>query len=177
MRIFSFFALVFFAFSGLTATHAATYQFSFDYVDPAAQDFSFQLPSSPGGPGFVPGTFFILVSNVTDNHGRFYDSIVFFDALRDGGMEAILNNGDPDPFNLTGPQLFTASLEPVPGFKNPRYAHPTFILGTFTLGDLDDVPVGTLTVSAVPESSTWAMMLLGFCGLGYMAYRRTSKPA
>lgn len=27
-------------------------------------------------------------------------------------------------------------------------------------------------VSAVPEPSTWAMMILGFCGLGFMAYRR-----
>lgn len=27
-------------------------------------------------------------------------------------------------------------------------------------------------VAAVPEPSTWAMMLLGFCGLGFMAYRR-----
>jgi outer membrane lipase/esterase len=30
---------------------------------------------------------------------------------------------------------------------------------------------------AVPEPSTWAMLLLGFAGLGFMAYRRTSKPA
>jgi PEP-CTERM motif len=29
-------------------------------------------------------------------------------------------------------------------------------------------------VSAVPEPSTWAMMILGFCGLGFMAYRRTN---
>jgi hypothetical protein len=29
-----------------------------------------------------------------------------------------------------------------------------------------------LGVSAVPEPSTWAMMLLGFCGVGFMAYRR-----
>jgi hypothetical protein len=27
-------------------------------------------------------------------------------------------------------------------------------------------------VSAVPEPSTWAMMLLGFCGLGWLAHRR-----
>jgi predicted membrane-bound dolichyl-phosphate-mannose-protein mannosyltransferase len=33
------------------------------------------------------------------------------------------------------------------------------------------------TVSAVPEPSTWAMMILGFAGLGFMAYRRKSKPA
>jgi PEP-CTERM motif len=31
--------------------------------------------------------------------------------------------------------------------------------------------------SAVPEPSTWAMMVLGFAGIGFMAYRRKSKPA
>ena len=30
---------------------------------------------------------------------------------------------------------------------------------------------------AVPEPSTWAMLLLGFAGIGFMAYRRKSKPA
>jgi hypothetical protein len=30
---------------------------------------------------------------------------------------------------------------------------------------------------SVPEPSTWAMMILGFAGLGFMAYRRKSKPA
>jgi hypothetical protein len=32
-------------------------------------------------------------------------------------------------------------------------------------------------LGGVPEPSTWAMMLLGFAGLGFMAYRRKSKPA
>ena len=31
--------------------------------------------------------------------------------------------------------------------------------------------------SSVPEPSTWAMMVLGFAGVGFMAYRRKSKPA
>jgi hypothetical protein len=31
--------------------------------------------------------------------------------------------------------------------------------------------------SAVPEPSTWALMLLGFAGISFMAYRRKSKPA
>jgi hypothetical protein len=35
----------------------------------------------------------------------------------------------------------------------------------------------TGSVSAVPEPSTWAMMLLGFAGIGFMAYRRKAKPA
>jgi Protein of unknown function (DUF642)/PEP-CTERM motif len=41
---------------------------------------------------------------------------------------------------------------------------------------LDKVDVEGLS-SAVPEPSTWAMMLLGFAGIGFMAYRRKSKPA
>jgi hypothetical protein len=32
-------------------------------------------------------------------------------------------------------------------------------------------------VSAVPETSTWAMMILGFAGVGFMAYRRKPKPS
>jgi hypothetical protein len=35
----------------------------------------------------------------------------------------------------------------------------------------------TAMTSPVPEPSTWAMMLLGFAGLGFMAYRRKSKPS
>jgi PEP-CTERM motif len=36
--------------------------------------------------------------------------------------------------------------------------------------------VGTAGVSAVPEPSTWGMMILGFMGVGFMAYRRKAKP-
>lgn len=36
---------------------------------------------------------------------------------------------------------------------------------------------GTWTVSAIPEPSAWAMLILGFCGLGLMAYRRKAKLA
>lgn len=32
-------------------------------------------------------------------------------------------------------------------------------------------------VAAVPEPSTWVMMILGFAGVGFMGYRRKSKPA
>ena len=36
---------------------------------------------------------------------------------------------------------------------------------------------GLAPVSAVPEPSTWMLMLLGFTGLGFMAYRRTKRSA
>jgi hypothetical protein len=35
----------------------------------------------------------------------------------------------------------------------------------------------TAFTPAVPEPSTWAMMILGFLGLGFVTYRRKSKPA
>jgi hypothetical protein len=35
----------------------------------------------------------------------------------------------------------------------------------------------SLEISAVPEPATWAMMTLGFAGVGFMAYRRKSKQA
>jgi hypothetical protein len=34
-----------------------------------------------------------------------------------------------------------------------------------------------LTVAAVPEAATWAMMILGFLGLGFLGYRRSSRSA
>jgi hypothetical protein len=35
----------------------------------------------------------------------------------------------------------------------------------------------TIDVAAVPEASTWAMMVLGFLGVGLMAYRRKNGPS
>jgi len=33
----------------------------------------------------------------------------------------------------------------------------------------------TLSIAAVPEPSTWAMMILGFVGVGFLAYRRRGQ--
>jgi PEP-CTERM motif len=43
--------------------------------------------------------------------------------------------------------------------------------GVYTNGNQFGQPTLTLA-SAIPEPSTWAMMILGFCGVGFMAYRR-----
>jgi hypothetical protein len=48
---------------------------------------------------------------------------------------------------------------------------------------LGQVGVGSWTttesagIAAVPEPSTWAMMLLGFAGIGFLGYRRKSRLA
>jgi choice-of-anchor C domain-containing protein len=53
---------------------------------------------------------------------------------------------------------------------------------SFTSQDSQDSPFGPVIggvsiSSAVPEPSTWAMMILGFAGIGFLAYRRKNKPA
>jgi len=47
----------------------------------------------------------------------------------------------------------------------------------FQLALPDGVTATFASASAAPELSTWAMMLLGFAGVGFMTYRRKSKPA
>jgi PEP-CTERM motif len=75
-----------------------------------------------------------------------------------------------DPFDIT----------PVLSFKWQAYASgPAAYYGPDNIYNPGE-PIfdGTATATAaVPEPSTWAMMILGFAGLGFMAYRRKSKPA
>jgi hypothetical protein len=55
------------------------------------------------------------------------------------------------------------------------YVSPTGV-GNPAIGESGNVEIATVA-SAVPEPSTWAMMLLGFAGVGFIAYRRKAKPA
>lgn len=51
-------------------------------------------------------------------------------------------------------------------------------IGGPIFGDGSDHDFGATTFSAaVPETSTWAMMILGFLGIGFMAYRRKNQMA
>ncbi len=89
--------------------------------------------------------------------------------------------------------FFTGAYPPTPIFPPTPITPPDITIGlnlTTGFAPIDvtggiwtfDAPVqvGTWEIrvtEAVPESSTWAMLLLGFAGVGFMAYRRQSKPA
>jgi hypothetical protein len=67
--------------------------------------------------------------------------------------------------------FYTMSLDPR-GFDGRNYLDLTSISASIyeVIVTVNGVPGPT--IGAVPEPSTWAMMILGFCGLGFMAYRR-----
>ena len=68
-------------------------------------------------------------------------------------------------------------------WKDPLFAHASFfanagdqitIYATSVPSTYSD---GTVSVSSVPEPATWAMMMLGFAGLSFAAYRKARPTA
>jgi PEP-CTERM motif len=103
---------------------------------------------------------------------QFVDLLVSRDA---GGLFNVNINGNPvlsflDSTGLaqfTGPNniiyFFMDDFQSLANFPNAPEAGSGFI--------------NFIQVTSVPEPSTWAMLILGFAGIGFMAYCRKSKPA
>jgi hypothetical protein len=70
---------------------------------------------------------------------------------------------------LTVEQNFSQPTPTLEIFTNSWQVHSGLNGGTLASGSFS---IGAPVVTAVPEASTWAMMLLGFLGLGFVAYRR-----
>jgi len=89
------------------------------------------------------------------------------------GSSPAANNGfdNFDPYiNGTGTFTIDASLSNVDSFT---ITDVKFYFGTVPT-EVDGGP-GGFPVGSIPEPSTWAMMILGFFGVGFMAYRRKSQ--
>ena len=65
------------------------------------------------------------------------------------------------------------------GLFSPSANPFSLALGVEIMGTIGGTSTGDLNIQigAVPEPSTWAMMILGFAGVGFMAYRRKSQGA
>jgi hypothetical protein len=79
--------------------------------------------------------------------------------------------GNPYELQIQGTAFDIVPI--VGGF--PTFSH--LVNGHINFGLSDLQPFSPIVQTAVPEPSTWAMLLLGFAGVGFMAYRRKSKPA
>lgn len=75
-----------------------------------------------------------------------------------------------DRFEVLGidPSLGLDPNNPVAFVTSLTFAGPGTFTGTMT-------PVTVEVAAAVPEPSTWAMMILGFAGIGFVAYRRRNR--
>ena len=82
------------------------------------------------------------------------------------------------PLSLTSPFTYTLQAGDTSS-GSIAYRTTDFTSGFFELVAADLSPT-TLTVTvaeSVPEPATWAMMIIGFAGVGFIAYRRKLKPA
>lgn len=89
-------------------------------------------------------------------------------------------------YNFTGSQIAALVPAPAAGSQNSNAQNP---IVTFLFSGLDQTLVGgfrmsstqnafeidNIAVNAVPEPSTWAMMLLGFGAIGFAIRRRKSS--
>jgi hypothetical protein len=142
--------------SGVTFTNVG------DNGSIGGNNYSFNTPASGSfvpNPGNFPGPYDYQVTCTNNTSGKVCD----------------------DPFHFTingGSALNPLSLDSPSGggsFANNQVA---FVADLSVSGTCDTActagtgDVGSTLAPAVPEPTTWAMMLLGFCGVGFMAYRR-----
>jgi hypothetical protein len=123
--------------------------------------FVYDLSASPSSIIFPVGSLFSAAGSSsaapfgTFNHG----------VDMTGGNGAAGSKHGPLDFTVNG--VTTANF--IAGSKGDFFAADLIFLST---GKTGSVAAGTLVMAGVPEPSTWAMMILGFSGVGFMAYRR-----
>jgi outer membrane lipase/esterase len=91
----------------------------------------------------------------------------------DGPNGTALINPDPALIPNSWAYYGTTAL-----LRSPDAAQTSFWADDEHLAAAAQLLEGNLLIQvAVPEPSTWAMLILGFAGIGFMAYRRKAKPA
>jgi PEP-CTERM motif len=96
-----------------------------------------------------------------------------------GAYEMFDNAGNTDFFTLatSGGSVQTEGFAAAGSTVSIEYLPISTAPDNRTFWDfaIDNVTFNQPLAGAVPEPSTWAMLILGFVGLGFMAYRR--KPS
>jgi PEP-CTERM motif len=123
--------------------------------------------TNPVGAGFTeytPGpssNVTLLTFSIGSNS---YNLTSTFTAVEFQAGAVLFDIGPTSTTNLPGPDTFATN--------GTTYTFFDSITNLSTTGTI------TATLApAVPEPGTWAMMLLGFCSLGFMAYRRKQNGA
>jgi hypothetical protein len=125
--------------------------------NPLANTLTINLPSAVTAFGLNYGTFNSTPISFTLNNG--------------------FNGTDPAPPSLGSLRFGGAiSTDPFSQITLSVAAGDSFIISQLFVGDGEGTDkFANLEVSDVPELSTWAMMILGFAGIGFVAYRRKTN--
>jgi hypothetical protein len=120
--------------------------------------------------GFPEGSATVNLTSTTHSFGMFLTGLQ--GPAFNSSVTISVGDADGTVFNIVentngGAQFF--------GFTDTQ----GFTSLTITNVSNDDWGVDGISanIGAVPEASTWAMMILGFAGVGFMTYRRKSKQA
>lgn len=103
----------------------------------------------------VPQTLTFIV-NIAGNSGSYDDSFVDWQQFTGNASAPTIGTSGDMWYGSPGSYVVDNSFAVATGAKTNTLA---------------------VQVNAVPEPGTWAMMIIGFAGLGFMAYRRNSRPA
>jgi hypothetical protein len=156
----------------------------------------FTTPDGGVTAGLYDGTVRVTVSGVGQSLGTQLNDAFY--VYTDGAGSPITPFNDPDYYQLTFGTTTLVPFDPAQDAKNflvgPLPAYASSHIYSFELNTGVSVPTAlhfgvsdgdfadnsgsyTISVSQVPEASTWAMMLAGFAGLGYVAFsrRRTAQ--
>lgn len=87
-----------------------------------------------------------------------------------------------DSFGVTSHTIINATTSSFIGFVSDGTITSLTVsavqpAGSFLWPTVDDLRLAQGLTSAVPEPATWAMMILGFAGVGYMSFRRRKQAA
>ena len=171
----SFIAAAFFLVLQAMPASASVWDFSFS--DLGGDNSSGQIVTTGSGPNFA-------ISNISGT----FDGQTITGLSSYAGADNIFHSGGP--FTSQGGWSFnlaSGSFSQVNvwygdnggrnGFSGTNYwldLNPPNLAGS----GANAGPLTSFTVTAaVPEPSTWMMMILGFCGLGFMVYRRNKHTA
>jgi hypothetical protein len=137
-------------------------------------DLSFQATSQTGSAN--PVYFFGSDTDFTASGQIPY--LMQFNGNSTGGatISGTFSGGSSD-LQLVGPLINSIALNgaPVSGVFTPSANPFSLTLGVVLLQPDAGASSGDLSVTATPEPSSWAMMILGFVGIGFVAYRRKAK--
>jgi len=121
--------------------------------------------SGPGDVMDVPAGFNTGFSFFYADQVGFTGSVTVWSGLDGTGTElaSLSLPSTPDPYNVWVPIGVTFSGK----------AESAVFGGSANYIGFDNITLGSATPGGVPEPATWAMMLLGFSGLGLLIHRRS----